>query len=553
MYVRRSYDYIIVGAGSAGCVLANRLSADADVSVLVLEAGPVDRSIYLHMPAAFSYPLANDRYNWFYQTEPEPHMDNRRLHCPRGRVVGGSSSINGMAYVRGHALDYERWACEPGLEAWSYAHVLPYFKRAETRAAGGDAYRGAEGPLKVSTGSCRNPLYQAFIEAGVEAGYPRTEDMNGFQQEGFGPMDMTVHEGMRCSAAVAYLRPVRARSNLRIELGALSTRLRFAGARVIGIEYVRDGQIRLARAEREVIVCAGAINSPQLLMLSGIGPADALCPLRIPCVVDLPGVGDNLQDHLEVYVQHACTRPVTLYPALKTFNKLRIGAQWLLWRSGWGASSHFEAGAFIRSEAGVEHPDLQYHFLPIAANYDGRAPASGHGYQAHVGPMRSTSRGSVRLRSDDPRDAPAIRFNYMASERDRREMRAAVRLTREIFAQRAFQPFRGPELSPGTAVSSDDEIDAFVRARAESAYHPAGTCAMGTGDRAVVDPQARVRGVDGLRVVDASIMPSIVSGNLNAPTIMIAEKMADVIAGRGPLAPTPVPVYVAPDYRTRQR
>ncbi len=288
-------------------------------------------------------------------------------------------------------------------------------------------------------------------------------------------------------------------------------------------------------------------------MLSGIGPADALCPLRIPCVVDLPGVGDNLQDHLEVYVQHACTRPVTLYPALKTFNKLRIGAQWLLWRSGWGASSHFEAGAFIRSEAGVEHPDLQYHFLPIAANYDGRAPASGHGYQAHVGPMRSTSRGSVRLRSDDPRDAPAIRFNYMASERDRREMRAAVRLTREIFAQRAFQPFRGPELSPGTAVSSDDEIDAFVRARAESAYHPAGTCAMGTGDRAVVDPQARVRGVDGLRVVDASIMPSIVSGNLNAPTIMIAEKMADVIAGRGPLAPTPVPVYVAPDYRTRQR
>ncbi len=553
MYKRKSYDYIIVGAGSAGCVLANRLSADADVSLLLLEAGPRDRSIYLDMPMAFSYPLASERFNWYYWSDPEPHMDDRRMYCPRGRVLGGSSSINGMAYVRGHAFDYDRWAEAAGLEKWSYAHVLPYFQRAESRAAGGDDYRGSDGPLRVSTGRCANPLFQAFIEAGAQAGYPRTEDMNGYQQEGFGAMDMTVHDGTRSSAARAYLYPLRRRTNLRIELGALTTRLRYAGTRVIGVEYVRNGRIELATADREVLLCAGAINSPQLLMLSGIGDAAALRELNIPVAIDLPGVGRNLQDHLEIYVQHACTEPITLYPALKPLTKLKIGAEWLLFKTGEGASSHFEAGAFIRSRAGVRHPDLQYHFLPIAANYDGRAAASGHGFQAHVGPMRSPSRGRVTLRSSDPVTPPSILFRYLASDEDREEMRAAVRLTREIFSQKAFDRFRGPELAPGADVASDTDIDAFVRARAESAYHPCGTCKMGNDAEGVVDGELRLHGIDGLRVVDASIMPSIVSGNLNAPTIMIAEKAADLILGRSPLEPRSVPVYVAPGYEVSQR
>jgi choline dehydrogenase len=546
--VKPGFDYIIIGSGSAGGVLANRLSADAETRVLVLEAGPRDRSIYIHMPSAFAWPLKDAKYNWFYQSEPEPHMDGRRMYCPRGRVLGGSSSINGMAYVRGHALDYDRWAGN-ALPEWSYAHVLPYFKRAESRARGGDAYRGAEGPLHVSTGACSNPLYQAFIEAGVQAGYPFTEDMNGHQQEGFGAMDMTTHRGRRWSTAQAYLKPALGRANLTLQVRALTTRILFDGNRAVGVEYAKGGHLHTVRAEREVLLCGGAINSPQLLMLSGVGDGDVLGKLGIDVRRHLPGVGGNLQDHLEVYVQHACTQPITLYGATRPWNQLRIGLQWLLFGEGLGATNHFESGAFIRRNNNVRHPDLQYHFLPMAVSYDGRAAAEGHGFQAHVGPMRPTSRGRVALRSADPRQAPSIEFNYMASEGDRQEMRDAVRLTREIFAQPAFDRFRGVELAPGPGVLGDADIDAFVRAKGESAYHPSCTCKMGSDELAVVDGETRVHGLDGLRVVDASIMPSIVSGNLNAPTIMLAEKAADMIRGAAPLAPEYAPVYESKEHR----
>jgi choline dehydrogenase len=546
--VKPGFDYIIIGSGSAGGVLANRLSADAETRVLVLEAGPRDRSIYIHMPSAFAWPLKDAKYNWFYQSEPEPHMDGRRMYCPRGRVLGGSSSINGMAYVRGHALDYDRWAGN-ALPEWSYAHVLPYFKRAESRARGGDAYRGAEGPLHVSTGACSNPLYQAFIEAGVQAGYPFTEDMNGHQQEGFGAMDMTTHRGRRWSTAQAYLKPALGRANLTLQVRALTTRILFDGNRAVGVEYAKGGHLHTVRAEREVLLCGGAINSPQLLMLSGVGDGDVLGKLGIDVRAHLPGVGGNLQDHLEVYVQHACTQPITLYGATRPWNQLRIGLQWLLFGKGLGATNHFESGAFIRRNNNVRHPDLQYHFLPMAVSYDGRAAAEGHGFQAHVGPMRPTSRGRVALRSADPRQAPSIEFNYMASEGDRQEMRDAVRLTREIFAQPAFDRFRGVELAPGPGVLGDADIDAFVRAKGESAYHPSCTCKMGSDELAVVDGETRVHGLDGLRVVDASIMPSIVSGNLNAPTIMLAEKAADMIRGAAPLAPEYAPVYESKEHR----
>jgi choline dehydrogenase len=463
-------------------------------------------------------------------------------------VLGGSSSINGMAYVRGHALDYDRWAGN-ALPEWSYAHVLPYFKRAEHRAKGGDAYRGAGGPLHVATGACRNPLHAAFIQAGVQAGYPFTEDMNGYQQEGFGAMDRTTHRGRRWSTAEAYLKPALARPNLTLEVRALATRILFEHRRAVGVEYARAGRLHTVRAAREVLLCGGAINSPQLLMLSGVGDADALAALGIEVRAHLPGVGGNLQDHLEIYVQHACTQPISLYGATRPWNQLRIGAQWLLFGTGAGASNHFESGAFIRRNGQVRHPDLQYHFLPIAVSYDGRTAAEGHGYQAHVGPMRPTARGRVALRSADPREPPSILFNYMGTEGDRQEMRDAVRLTREIFAQPAFDPYRGPELAPGPAVQSDADIDAFVRAKGESAYHPACTCAMGTGELSVVDGETRVHGLEGLRVVDASIMPSIVSGNLNAPTIMMAEKAADMIRGMPPLEPVYAPVYEPPAER----
>ncbi len=548
----QSFDYIIVGAGSAGCVLARRLTEDAEVSVLLLEAGGRDNSIFIHMPAALAKPLANDKYNWFYHSEPEPHVNNRRLYCPRGRVLGGSSSINGMAYVRGHARDYDRWA-QGGLQGWDYAHVLPYFRKAETYQRGSDDYRGGDGPLNVSAGACENPLFRAWIEAGRQAGYPVTQDMNGYQQEGFAHMDMTVHQGRRWSCAVAYLKPVMDRPNLTVWTRALTTRVLIENGRAVGVELARGRERLEVRAEREVILSGGAINSPQVLLLSGVGPADELKPLGIDVVHDLPGVGKNLQDHLEVYIQHACTQPITLYPALKLWNQPKIGFDWLFFRKGIGASSQFEAGGFIRSRAGVEHPDLQYHFLPIAMNYDGSNPASGHGFQAHVGPMRSQSRGTVTLKSADPKEAPRILFNYLSQEADRQEFRAAVRLTREVFAQQAFDPFRGPELAPGPEVQSDAEIDAFVREHVESAYHPSCSCKMGTDQMSVVDGAGKVHGLEALRVVDASIMPSIVSGNLNAPTIMLAEKLADTIRGRERLPPSDAPVWIAPQWEMQQR
>ncbi|HSK41635.1 MAG TPA: choline dehydrogenase [Arenibaculum sp.] len=553
-----SFDYVIVGAGSAGCVLANRLSEDPDATVLLLEAGPKDHAWdwRIHMPSALSYPMQSQTYNWDYHTEPQEHLGGRRMHWPRGRVLGGSSSINGMAYVRGHALDYERWAAEdPALAHWSYAHVLPYFRKAEGRAKGPDDYHGGDGPLRVMTGGCDNPLYQAFIEAGVQAGYPRTDDQNGYRQEGFGTMDMTVHQGRRWSTAVAYLHPASERPNLTVRTGMLTTRVLVEGGRAVGVDYGprAGGAVQTVRAGREVIVSGGPVNSPQLLMLSGIGPADELRAAGGEPVHDLPGVGRNLQDHLELYIQHECLLPITLYGALGPLNRTRIGIEWYLFKSGLGATNHFEAGAFIRSRPGIRHPDLQYHFLPMAVRYDGRNPSDRHGFQAHVGPMRSRSTGWLKLRSADPREYPVIDPCYMSHPDDRVEMRAAVRLTREIFAQPAFAPFRGRELAPGPDVRTDDGIDAWVAAHCESAYHPSCSCKMGSDGMAVVDGECRVRGIEGLRVVDSSIMPSVVSGNLNAPTIMIAEKAADMIRGRPPLPPSDAPWYEPERWAVAQR
>ncbi len=552
-----TFDYIIVGAGSAGCVLANRLTEDPEVSVLLLEAGPGDKSIFIHMPSAFAYPLANDKYNWYYHSEPEPFMNDRRIYCPRGRVLGGSSSINGMVYIRGHAMDYEGWAGYAGLEHWSYADCLPYFRKAETRAKGGDDYRGNNGPLHVSTGACKNPLYNAFIEAGQQAGYARTEDMNGYRQEGLGPMDMTVHKGRRWSTAMAYLRPALKRPNLQVRTRALVARVSFSTgsgvAKATGVEVINGSHIDHIQAAREVILCGGAINSPQLLQLSGVGNPDELRGLGIPVIAPLRGVGENLQDHLETYVQYSCKEPITLYSAMNPLAKAKIGLEWLLKGTGLGATNHFESGGFIRSEAGVKHPDLQYHFLPMAISYDGTAPASLHGFQAHVGPMRPTSRGFVKIKSADPKVAPRILFNYMGTEQDRKEMRAGIRLTREIFSQPAFDRFRGEALSPKDDIQTDAEIDAHIREHAESALHPSCTCRMGTDEMAVTDGSGRVHGVQGLRVVDASIMPDVVSGNLNAPTIMIAEKMADIIRAKPALPRSTAPFFIHPEYETRQR
>jgi choline dehydrogenase len=551
------YDYVIVGSGSAGCVLAHRLAAKPETRILVLEAGGMDHwfNWKIHMPAAFAYPLADDKVNWAYYSEPDPFMDNRRMYCPRGRVVGGSSSINGMVYIRGHARDYDHWA-QLGLKGWSYAEVLPYFRRAENRDLGADEYHGADGPLHVTRGHTPQPLFLAWIEAGRQAGYRVTQDLNGYQQEGLGPMDMTTYRGRRWSAARAYLRPALRQGNVALATRALTTRILFEGRRAVGVEFMTDGGLVRALAEREVILSAGAIGSPQTLMLSGIGPADHLRRHGISIVQDLPGVGQNLQDHLETYVQHACLKPITLYPVMRSpLRQLLVGVQWTFFGTGVGSTNHFEAGGFIRSHAGVEHPDLQYHFLPIAASYDGRQKLEGHGFQAHVGPMRPTSRGRIQLRSSDPRQHPQILFNYMQTEGDRREMRAAVRLTREIFAQRAFDPYRGPELSPGPSVNSDADIDAHIRHKAESAYHPSCSCKMGlaSDSMAVVDIEGRVHGVEALRVIDASIMPNVISGNLNAPTIMIAEKLADAVLGLPALPASEAKVFIAPDYETSQR
>ena len=554
MAMADSFDFIIVGAGSAGCVLADRLSADGQNRVLVIEFGGSDRSVFIQMPSALSIPMNTRTYNWQYESEPEPHLNGRRMHAPRGKGLGGSSSINGLVYVRGNPFDFELWQ-EQGAQGWGYANVLPYFKRAERRDEGGDSYRGGDGPLDTRYGPMRNPLYQAWIDAAAQAGYPVTSDINGEQQEGFGRMDMTVRDGARCSAAKAYLRPAMKRPNVTVITHAMAEKIVMEGRKAVGIRYRRGGAIHEVRANREVILAGGPINSPQLLMLSGIGPAAELHRHGIEIVADRPGVGANLQDHLEFYFQVACKQPVTLYPYMNWFAKGLIGAQWLLTRKGLGATNHFESCGFIRSRAGIKYPDIQYHFFPLAVRYDGKSMVDGHGFQAHVSPMRSKSRGNITLRSADPHEKPVIRFNYMSHPDDWTEMRAGVRLTREIFAQPAFEPFCGAEIAPGADIISDEEIDAFIREKVESGYHPCGTCKIGDAadDMAVVDSELRVIGVEGLRVVDSSVMPSITTGNLNAPTIMIGEKGADHILGKAPLASSNAPYYVAPNWETAQR
>jgi choline dehydrogenase len=551
---KQVFDYVIVGAGSAGCVLADHLSADGRHSVLLLEIGGSDRSVVIQMPSALSIPMNMPKYNWFYHTEPEPGLGGRSMHTPRGKVLGGSSSINGLVYIRGNPLDFERWVRE-GATGWGYADVLPYFRRAERRAEGGNEYRGGNGKLGTAYGSLSNPLHAAWLAAASEAGYPRTDDVNGFQQEGFGRMDMTVADGRRCSTANAYLRPALHRSNLSLITHALATRIIFEGRRATALEYRHGDASHTVAVARELILSCGPINSPQLLKLSGVGPAQELRDLDIPVVHNLPGVGENLQDHLEFYFQVACKEPISLYSSIKPMAKLLIGARWLLRHDGLGATNHFETCGFIRSAAGIEYPDLQYHFLPMAVAYDGSSLAREHGFQAHIGPMRTKSRGWVRLKSSNPADKPRILFNYLSHPDDLTEMRACVRLTRDIFAQKAFDRYRGRELQPGDAVQTDEQIDEFVRAKAESAFHPSCSCKMGAADdpMAVVDPETRVYGIEALRVVDSSIMPSVTTGNLNAPTIMIGEKAADHILGRTLLPRVAAPYYVAPNWRNAQR
>jgi choline dehydrogenase len=543
-----TYDFIIVGGGSAGCALANRLSADPSNRVLVLEAGRPDWAwdVFIHMPAALAFPIGSRFYDWRYESEPEKYMHGRRIYHARGKVLGGSSSINGMIFQRGNPMDYERWATVPGLERWDYAHCLPYFKRMETCLAAqiADPFRGHAGPLVLERGPAKGPLFGAFFEAVQQAGHPLTDDVNGYRQEGFAPFDRNVHRGRRLSAARAYLHPVMGRPNLEVRSLALVTRVVFEGARAVGVEYVRGpGSARTARGG-EIILCGGAINSPQLLQLSGVGNGADLRALGIDVVRDLPGVGDNLQDHLEVYIQYACKQPVSMLPYFAWRNRPRVGAQWLVAKSGPGATNHFEAGGFIRSNNDVAYPNLMFHFLPMAIRYDGSVPAAGHGYQVHVGPMTSDARGSLKIMSADPRAHPALRFNYLSTEQDRREWTEAVRHARRILTQPAFDPFNAGELSPGVEVDTDEQILDWVGRDAETALHPSCTCRMGTDEGAVVDPATmRVWGLEGLRVVDASVFPYVPNGNIYAPTMMTAEKAADLVLGATPLPPERTPFY----------
>lgn len=550
-------DFVIVGSGSAGSAMAARLSEDGAHSVIVLEFGGADIGPLIQMPAALSYPMNMPFYDWGYQTEPEPHLGGRRLACPRGKVIGGSSSINGMVYVRGHARDFDHWE-EQGADGWAYKDVLPYFERMESWHSGGHggdaAWRGRSGPLHVTRGPRKNPLFEAFVQAGAQAGFELTGDYNGEKQEGFGPMEQTVWKGRRWSTANAYLKPSLKRQNLDL-IKCFARRVVIEEGRATGVEIERGGKIEVVKARREVILAASSINSPKLLMLSGVGPAAHLAEHGIEVVADRPGVGQNLQDHLELYIQQACIQPITLYKHWNLFSKAVIGAQWLFTKTGLGASNQFESAAFLRSRPGVEYPDIQYHFLPMAVRYDGQAAAEGHGYQAHVGPMRSPSRGSISLQSSDPKEAPKILFNYMSKEQDWVDFRHCIRLTREIFGQSAFDPFRGKEIQPGDDVQTDDELDDFIREHVESAYHPSGTAKMGKASDifAVVDPECRVIGVDALRLADSSIFPRIPNGNLNAPSIMVGEKASDHILGRNPLPASNKQAWINPRWETSDR
>ena len=549
----QTFDYIIVGAGSAGCVLANRLSEDPKYKVLLLETGGSDKSIFIKMPTALSIPMNTDKYAWQFNTEKEPYLNNREMHCPRGKVLGGSSSINGMVYVRGHAKDFDEWEAH-GAEGWNYQACLPYFQKAETWYKGNDAYRGGNGELGVNNGNeMKNPLYTAFIKAGEQAGYDITSDYNGKQQEGFGPMHMTVKDGVRSSASREYLDPVKSRKNLTIVTGALVTKVVLEDKVAKGVEYVVNGKTETAATSNEVILSAGSIGSPHILQLSGIGDKDILKKAGIEVKHHLPGVGQNLQDHLEFYFQYKCKQPITLNRKLGLISKGLIGARWLFTRSGLGATNHFESCAFIRSKADVEWPDIQYHFLPAAIRYGGKSAFDGDGFQVHVGHNKPKSRGSVTVQSSDPTVPPKILFNYLQHQDDIEGFRACVRLTREIIAQPAFDDFRDGEIQPGEHIQTDEEIDAFVREAVESAYHPSCSCKMGEDEMAVVDSQTNVHGIEGLRVVDSSIFPTIPNGNLNAPTIMVAEKAADMILGKPALPPQNVPVDIHPNWQTQQR